>query len=464
MQLNKNSKRMKRILTCLLIACISSFSFAQTANEIAQFSQIYNLGTARSIGMNGAAGALHSEYGAININPASLATFQNGLLMLSPAMNMNDNKSDYQGQSTSDSRTNFILTGAGIVYSFENGNKSSAFSRFNVSFGYNYNNSFNGYYAVLGNVQDKNQSYAQNLISTYPSIYAPFNNGGQLSANYQMPVSQAEKLTTSGFSADYTLSFATTYMDKILMGASASIGNLTYERRSFFVEDDASNTYKTSDQFDNFTSGIGFNFRLGVVYIPIDNLNIGIAAQSPTFYSLNAENNEFVIPDGQTRIELTNEKFSYKLRTPWRFTLSASYNFTSIATISFDYEAITNNFTLIDGDFNNMSQQVSENFRTLNQTISNDFKLAMNVRLGGEVRISNAFIRAGVAYIGAPNKTISDSFSGSLGAGYRFGDASIDAAYRYMGISEEYQLYNTSPTVKSSIANHLIALTFSYRF
>jgi len=467
--------RIKHFITCLFLS-ISACLLAQTPNEIAQFSQVYNLSTARVIGMNGAAGVLKSEIGSININPANLGMFQTGELSLSPMTNRHSNQSDYLGADLSKTRQIFSIAGGGAAYSFENRDKHGAFRRFNVAFVYSYNNSFSAYYNNFAAQQpDKEQTFAQSLLNDYGDNFflEEFNDGnGRLKDNYKVPASQEGKLTTTGYSADYMLSFGTTFRDKLYIGLMAGMSSLNYERSRLLTErslDDGGDKYTIDDsQLRHTTSGFGYNFRVGVIYSPIDNLYLGIAAQSPTFYQLNV--NETISAAlspckraGQN--ELVRESYNYQLQTPWRVTFSAGYAFTSIMTVTFDYEIVTNNLISLSGDFGEMTKPKADNFEMLNKTIIPDkFNLAMNVRVGGEVRFGNAFMRAGIAYLGAPTDMIKNTFSGSVGFGYSFGDASIDAAYRYAGNSEDLTLYNSSSLIKSTITNHLVGLTVAYRF
>jgi hypothetical protein len=466
---------MKRIITFLLLISTTTL-FSQTTNEIARLSQVYNYSTARGMSMGGAVGALQSEYASLGVNPAALGTFRMGQLIVTPALNMHKTNSEYVGVKTPDSHNSYLIQGAGIAYSFKS---SGSFNRFNLSFGYNYNNNFNTYYDVQGS-PEANQSLAQEIVNIANNGIIHFVNTDKLgpmvkngaiyslNSSYQNP-SQVQQITTVGNTGEFSLSFGTSCKDKLYIGLSANLSNLNYEQRTKYEETATLTNTEVGVLWEgkSVTSGRGFNGRFGLIYSPNEDLSIGVAAQSPVYYSLSVENTATIgvreDPDSGKK-EISPDTYDYTLQTPWRFTLSAAYNFQTVATISLDYEIVTNNMTALDGDFDNMLPSTAATFQNINDDISSDFNLAMNIRLGGEVCAKNFFIRGGVAYLGAPSKTVKSIISGSFGLGYRLGDARVDVAYRYVSGSEEYSTYNLSPVVTTALIAHQIGLTLSYRF
>jgi hypothetical protein len=473
---------MKRTIICLLLVSSAGLLFSQTANEIANFSQIYNLETARAMAMGGAVGALQAEQASLGVNPGSLGTFRMGQIMISPIMDIRKTKSTLLGTKGEDTRHNYSIDGANIVFSFDNSRHN--FNRFNIAFGYKSNNIFNYYYDVQGSPSPEH-SLAQELVNLgnesseemglwvggLPFVGPDANDPTKLAlhGDYLNP-SQQNHVYTSGNSGEYALSFGTSFKDKLYMGLSAGLSDFRFEKRATLMEtayfsqgSEVSLSYDTKTK----TTGIGFNARLGLMYAPIEDLTLGLAVQSPTFYSLKIKENMQQLSSaiGGDKTEIEGDTYKYTLHTPWRFTVSAAYTFRSWATLSLDYELVTNNWVSLNGDFDEMPVPDAENIRAIKDYISDNYELAMNVRVGGEIRLSRFYVRAGFAYLGAPTKDITSIVSGSAGIGYRFGDASVDVGYRYAsGGSEQSSLYRLAPLVNIDYITHQLMLTFTYRF
>ncbi len=237
-------KSMKRILIANLFLLITSLLYAQTANEITQFSQVYNFNaTARGMGMGGAVGALHSEYASIGVNPGALATFHMGQIMVSPEIDIRQMSSNFLNKETSINCNSYLIKSAGILYSFDN--RNGDFNRFNISFGYSSDNNFNAYYHIKGQPA-ANQSFAQEITNMANAGFRPamqwiamarpafINNTGSGYSLDQGIYNRPElyqQITNSGSSGQYALSFGTSYRDKIYIGLTASISDLNFEQR-----------------------------------------------------------------------------------------------------------------------------------------------------------------------------------------------------------------------------------------
>ena len=104
-----------------------------------------------------------------------------------------------------------------------------------------------------------------------------------------------------------------------------------------------------------------------------------------------------------------------------------------------------------------------------------------NVNIGGELRLQNISLRGGFGYQESPYKTnlnprdtdvlkLGDQYSGSLGAGIRFGASRLDIAYRKTMQDNEYDFndanqqfqYIQSGTIDNN--NSRIIATYTYSF
>jgi long-subunit fatty acid transport protein len=139
---------------------------------------------------------------------------------------------------------------------------------------------------------------------------------------------------------------------------------------------------------------------------------------------------------------------NYNVSTPTKAILSGSYFFASpskptqpLGFISADVEFVnyagTKYYTL-DND-----QSVVNYYQDLNTTIKNNYKNAINFKVGSELKLSNAWLaRAGAAYYGSPYKDngISAShMSISGGLGYRMGNQFVD--FTIVNIASKYAVF-----------------------
>ncbi|MDR0694828.1 MAG: outer membrane protein transport protein [Prevotellaceae bacterium] len=459
---------MKRILTTLLFVSATSLLLAQTVNEIIKFSQQANYGTSRGMSMGGAVGALSSEYASVNVNPAALGTFHMGQIIFTPRLDIY--KTNSNGEP--DTRNSFVINGAGIVYSFDNSNGN--FNRFNLSFGYNLHTNFNAYYSTQG-TPAHNESLTDYMLGKANAHYegydawannAPFisrvGNVFEKRTGYDLK-SQQQRITTIGHAGEYSLAFGTSYLDKLYLGVSAGLSDLRYERRDTYDETGSFNNAETNilHETASFINGRGVGARLGLLYTPLESFTIGLAVQSPVFYSLSVRTNGNI----NVSTVLEDNSYDFTLRTPWHLSLNASYAVNTLAVFSFDYEVVTNNLISLHGDYAGMTQATTDNIHAINDYLLSDAtKVAMNFRVGGEVRLQDFFLRGGFAYLGAPTNNFKGVIVGSGGLGYRIGFASVDVGYRYATSSEEYHTYTSSPLITTDYSRHQFLLTISYRF
>jgi long-subunit fatty acid transport protein len=96
-----------------------------------------------------------------------------------------------------------------------------------------------------------------------------------------------------------------------------------------------------------------------------------------------------------------------------------------------------------------------------------NFKVATNIRAGGEYRIKQYALRAGYSYYGSPVKN-DNSFARHIiaaGAGYQWGGGFIDATYSFSpGNEETFLLYTGSDSVKSTNFAGKFIVTLGFRF
>ncbi len=128
--------------TALLL--IHTATNAQTEDHALRFSSQNPTGTARSIGLGGAMGALGGDYSAIGINPAGIAVYRSSEFSFTPSLVFGQTESDYYGTISKDDKFSVPINQVSYVGTsrlmreVDNGLVSTHFG-----IGYNRTNNFN---------------------------------------------------------------------------------------------------------------------------------------------------------------------------------------------------------------------------------------------------------------------------------------------------------------------------------
>ena len=223
------------------------------------------------------------------------------------------------------------------------------------------------------------------------------------------------------------------------------------------------------------------NLNLGLIYKPIDVLNLGFTFQSPTWYSLNEEyeaamsakynNYEFEQEDiilGQQDAVTDLVVSNYGLNTPLKLGGGATFFVGKNGFISADVDWVDYSAGRISSnDFEESPD---------NQVINDIYTSTINYRMGGEARINMMRLRAGYAYFGDPYSDpsgfdqSSQQFSGGIGV--KINSFSIDLAVvnqQYNSMYRSYQVlddngFNYGPIteMKNSITSGILTLGISF--
>jgi hypothetical protein len=155
--------------------------------------------------------------------------------------------------------------------------------------------------------------------------------------------------------------------------------------------------------------------------------------------------------------------YDYKTVTPVKWGTGLAYTFGSQALVSVEYEGTDYSALKMYGYENNYYVKLSD----VDVDVHNNFKVATNIRAGGEYRINQYALRVGYSYYGSPVKN-DDSFARHIiaaGAGYQWGGGFIDATYSFSpGNEETFSLYADSDNVKNTNFAGKIIVTLGFRF
>ena len=501
-----------KLLTAIVLSLFVATLSAQTYEDILRYSQPQYSGTARSMAMGSAFGSLGGDFSAIGINPAGIAVYRSSEFSFTPSLSLNSTKSDFNQNSTIDNKTSFILNQIGYVGTYRpmrEVKKGIVSTHFAI--GYNRNNNFNyksmalspeSDFSLTDVFRDDAYGYARDILANHSDLTALAYNAyilgyeGQDSENkevytaYLSPenkVNQIRSLDKDGNSSEINISGGFNISNILLVGASLNFASLRYKENFDYIEEfSPNNGTPLYDVFNHYTinnhldvSGSGINLKLGIILKPTNQLRVGIAYHTPTWYDVeekygvNIDATFFNSIDGSNNTYAnTKGNFDYKMSTPDKVVGSISYILGKIAILSFDYERVsyskakfkaTQNEDIIF--FNDQNKQIKSNLKNTN-----------NYRAGVEVRINPSFsLRGGYSFQPSAYKQASKYYEYqniSGGFGYRNKNYFIDIAYQLSKYDSDHVWYPDvnaqfdppAEYAKVKTTNHSASLTVGWKF
>ncbi len=430
---------MKRILTfaILIASTYTAFSQSFNYNDLGiLFSKDDNYGTARFEAMSGAFGALGGDISAFGINPAGSAVAKKSSASITINNRNTEYLSNYYGNATNLEDDFLNITQAGGILSFDTA-YNSEWNRFAFTFNYRVKKDFEGFYTATGN--SNRLFYTEHVGDT--------NNPKRI---FDASIDQFISSRTQGQSSVINLGFSAVHQNKLFVGGSLNFHDLEFRRENLFneVNDDAAGNILDVEEFkDSRIQGTGFSLGLGFIYKFNQNIRVGLAYETPTWYQevlqdlydeiLMKEIPALSIPRNE---DIINPRILYKLKSPSRITASGAYVIGKQGLISFDYTY---------KDYKNIRFS-SGDFSQVNSSFTNNYRNTQALNLGTEWRFDRISIRGGYHYEKDPNlllggNTNKDNIKGySAGLGYNFGNTKIDLSYSKFDNIEYYGIYNTN--------------------
>jgi hypothetical protein len=449
---NKKQKMMKKIIlfTCILLLTWNIGLFAQ-GNQVDAYtlSNTEVNGTARSMAMGGAFGALGGDISVISSNPAGLGIYRSSEISGSLDLLMNRTSTKWSGVTVDQEKTHFAPNNFGFELYFPT--SSSSVRNWNLGFSYNRVKNFNRRYRMSNNGQshslaDYEAWYASNAFGIGKGITAdefgnaPYNNP-DLSGNwlailgydnlfyhyvggpneYQSafgywnkdktvweivsPYKNHLSVNESGHMDEYNIGFGTNISNFLFLGASLSVTDINYKYSSFyeelFVFDEKSN--KDDELYlENWlnTEGSAVSLNVGAI-VNLQMLRLGVAYNSPRWYSMtdyyDARSGSYINNStDKPNIDawIPEKSYSeYEFRTPGKWIFSGAVILGQSALISADYELMNYRemkYSSRNDDSYNRVEYAANGF------IKNDFTWAQTLKIGAEVKITSQFaVRAG---------------------------------------------------------------------
>lgn len=538
----------KRLLT-VLVSALPIMAFGQTAFDAYQLSRYDFRGTARFMSMGGAFGALGGDLSTLNQNPGGIGVYRKSEIGFTLDIEMQSANAISSIVSNKESQTKAQVNNFGYVGSSFTG--SDIMPVFNWGFSYgrvaSFNRRYRGTVDMNGSLSNyiagytTNESWPSGDLKSNEANYWDRDHAPWMSIlGYNSFMINPVTGTTSqynglwgngtygvsdfdveekGYIDEYEINLGGNFSNTVYWGIGFGITDIDYQRSVYYEEylnkacipvydsdgqvvagqptETPNDVGFGLDSYKHIT-GTGFNFKAGLIFKPINELRLGFAVHTPTYYNL-TESSDAIVDYGYGYTDETlkpnytgtpTDVFNWKLRTPWRMIASAATVIGSNAIVSVDYEyrpyqSMTTKFD--DGD----------NVDDVNGDIKSYYKAANILRIGAEYRVSPNFsVRAGYAYESTPTGseikndelmvyTSNPYDTGTMpsytldnstqyitcGIGYRYKGFYADAAYVHKARKSEFHPYtgNNGYTanpytaeVKSNYNNIVLSIGFKF--
>jgi long-subunit fatty acid transport protein len=396
-----------------MILFVCAGLFAQGEMDAIRLSGGDLRGTARGQAMGGAFGALGGDVTGILINPAGLGVYRSSEINATLALNTTPVKTDWQNTINKEGSTKVNFDNISYVGYYPTGNMSVPV--LNFAFSYNRLKNFNRRYSASG--KGMNSSLTNYIAAITNGIhYEDMNAVGNYDpyANRKIPwlstlgwlgyfindvsdnsysglfsdetVSPQLNINERGSIESYDFSLGTHFSDKLYLGFTLALTNISYSMSSYYGEKFShSGNIGLNNSFE--TDGSGFQFIFGGIWRPVDFLRLGVAYHSPTWYTLTdyyqahtTADYEGVDPDNTWAKTPDDAWTHYRFNTPYSWVFSAAGIIGTKAIVSVDYEW---------KDYTSMKLMDNEKTpKADNQYIQDDFRATSILRTGFEYRLT----------------------------------------------------------------------------
>lgn len=551
---------MNKLLLTAAACAIPMAMMAQTAPDVYQMSQYDLRGTARFMSMGGAFGALGGDLSTLNQNPAGIGVYRKSEVGVTLDIDMQSAKANTLGGSFNTNQTKVSCNNFGYIGSIYTGSETMPFFQWGASYnraasfnrrykGDNVpmNGSLSNYIAgftsdegwgtpSLVGSDDNYFSYNAPWMSilgynsfiinpvtgtTYTGMWQNGQNGVPATSG----ISSFE-VEERGYVDEYEINFGGNIRDVVYWGVGFGITDLDYTKLTYYTEDmqnavipnqrpatagDAKEDIVDGQVIDGVThgaggfglnsakhiSGSGFNFKAGLIVRPINELRLGFAVHTPTYYNLTETaladvDYGFGYTTGPAKATYTGTPEDYvqwKMRSPWRMIVSAAGVIGSRGIISVDYEY---------RPYQTMSARTDngDTYADVENDIKSYYKAANILRIGAEYRLnSHLSVRAGYAFESTPTSTevreskipvytsnpddsgVNPSYSLdkstqyiTCGLGYRYKNFYADAAYVHKHRESTFHPYTsniytaTPPSATIAQNSNNIVLSIGVKF
>ena len=485
---------MKHTLFILLTAFSVITAFGQGSDDARIFSQSFYQGTAKSMALGGAMGAIGADMTAICINPAGMGVYRSNELAMSMGLADNTSQSTYYGNKESlQSKAIVNIPNIGYVSTKEKSNYGKLrFTQFGISLnrtndynsiafasGFNPNSSLMDNY--LGQIpQDYNPDYFRDdfpytLYPAWEAMLLDIFNDTLSSPVPQGNIQQEQTKSFKGRSEEWTFAFSANYSERFFIGASLGLDHIKRTGTKIHTEYTTETSPETSFQELDFTENItsnawGVNLKLGAIYYLTSWMRIGASYHTPTLFSFDESwktiTEAYYTPDDYYsnyyyKPSLISE-YNYDFLSPQKFIGSLAFIINHRGLISIDADVVNYRRAKFDcKDFD---------YSFVNQEIKDIYKTTLNFRLGTEWQYKNVYFRGGCAYYGSPfgfGEMDNSVKKASCGLGIQLNEGVLfDFAYEFSHGKQQYVLYayDDIEPVCQTLNRHAFVATMKVKF
>ena len=469
---------LKKSLVIILMA-FSLTTFSQNEVDVLRLSQTDIFGSARFEAMAGSFGALGADFSSIQINPAGMGRFSSNHFSFSLNHNYIENKSLYNDSVARTNENSLKLGSLGFVFAFDVSDKNNGKKYQQISYGYtrlkNFDNvrryegqNFNSLLDVFANdgfniTEENGDIYRYRPFSTAlglhtETIFYDYEDISYYSNLTAGDMYHDRTITTGGGIGEYHLGISENYMNQIYWGGSLGVRRVKFEQ---FVdhtetllepEDVSLNSFNYTENLN--VRGLGVNLKLGFLYLPKEELRMGLSYESPTMHRLTEEYtaNMIAYHDFGTLTvpsqHLYINEFRHRLKTPMKLRGSLASIFDNRGAINFDLEFVDHGRGRLRPDKSGTYGNYEFEFE--NEQVELQFRPVLNLRVGMEYLMTKTlFLRGGYAFLPQPfsnNVNIASSANQTfaIGFGYEKNNLSIDFGYRAFKFNSDYYAFNPS--------------------
>ena len=459
---------MKRIfLSSALIIALAAPLGAQSLSDAYRFGGIDYLGTARSMALGGAMGAVGCDLGSIGINPAGSAVAGYSQFVVTPGLSLASAQSSYAltpsndfGAPQAGKRTSFALPNIGASARYDS-YSGSALKSFTLAFVVNTTSDYNSHSYASG-VNDRTSKFAEmasaagGINKDYLASSGFYNdsdyyNYWDVAMGYDVGlihsytdsdyVGCTELLTdlgthyvpgeliqkssnvTAGAKSDILMNMAFNFSDKLYLGINLGLPVINYSSAEtlsevavqpelfpivFNYDNGGQQTTYFSNatyQYNYWASGAGVYAKFGAIWLPFSGLRLGFAYQTPTAFNI-----EETWAHSGSVAYLNGSKYSGSSRT-------GTYEYSYTAPQAFDFSAaftfgrlglVSVDYTLSDYHHIGYSENTvngSDYFDFTNTAMRAFSGVGHNLRVGAEINLTPDFaLRAGYSLRTSPEK------------------------------------------------------------
>lgn len=525
---------MRKSVIAAMIGVLPGTMLAQSAVDAYQLAQPDMKGTARFMSMAGAFGALGGDLSTLNQNPAGIGVYRSSEIGFSLDLDLQSAKASSMGQSRKTDQTKFNCTNFGYVGAVRLDNDVMPYFTWGASFSRvaSFDRYYKGYIPQMSTsmsnyvanfttadqwtpselIQEQGYNPYQQSNAPWLSIMSynaylinPIGNSSQYNGLFQNGTygNSAFTVREKGYIDEYAIDFGGNIMNTVYWGIGFGITDISYTQDAYYDEEltdaripDAS-AYATETGNGWFglgnyqhVHGNGFNFKAGVIVKPINELRLGLAVHTPTYYDLRHEAYSVVDYSFSSGYEGYHEAdegyvtyYDSDFKSPWRLIASAAGVIGGRGIVSMDYE-------YVGYDAMRVKDAYGEEYTDITGDIKNYYQSSHIVRIGGEFRVTPQFsVRAGYSYQTSPSKDaaidneeyiytagtnpayIFDKTTQYItgGLGYRYKGFYADMAYVYKTRESRWRAFTAFDGVETPSAlikdqNQQLVFSFGYKF